>query len=128
MATLAEIAAKDTATLTAAERDKLREILEFQAESGDSMYDDLETKITALAPVGNQRARAYIDDWDEINVAPTSLSGGTDAVSYSTASHQREVRNKLRLLLGYEKEAGSRRGGIGRIAVGWGCAYPWEDA
>lgn len=123
MATLAEIAAKSTSALTAAERDKLREVLDFQAETTDTLYPDLEAKITALSAVGNQRARAYIDDWDVIPVAPVTRSAGSQGeASYSKAGHEQVVRDRLRLLLGYAKEAGSARaGGIGRIPVGWDC-------
>lgn len=123
MATLGQIADKLTTPLNAGERDKLREILDFQAEAGDAMYDDLETKVTALSAVGNQRARAYIDDWDVIPVAPVTRSAGSQGeASYSKAGHEQVVRDRLRLLLGYAKEAGSARaGGIGRIPVGWDC-------
>jgi hypothetical protein len=127
MATLAEIAAKSTSTLTAAERDKVREILEFDATPGTSPYTDLETKLDALAASGNQRARAYIDDWDDISPAPVAREGGPDGTRYTTTGHEQHVRDKLRLLLGYTKTL-RRVGGIGRISVGSGCYAPWEDA
>lgn len=123
MATLDEIAAKSTSELTAAERDKVREILEFDATPGTSIYDDVEAKIEALDAVRNQRLRAYIDDWDYISPAPVRLEGGTDAVEYSTSSHELLVQNRVRLLLGYEPIRRTGAGGIGRIPVGSSCDY-----
>jgi hypothetical protein len=128
VATLEEIAAKATTALTSAERDKLREILEFDATPDTSTYDDLETKVDALEGYQNQRARAYIDDWDVISVQPVTLDGGADAMSYSSTSHELQVRNRLRLLLGYAKLGGSAStGGIGRIPVGYACPTWMED-
>ena len=127
MATLAEIAAKTTSALTAAERDKLREILEFDAEPGSSLYTDLETKCDDLSGERNQRARAYIDDWDLISVEPVTLEGGADALRYSSEAHERQVRNRLRLLLGYEPIGGASSGVLGRIAVGATCPPWWDD-
>lgn len=120
MATLEDIAAKSAATLTDLERDKLREILEFDSTPTSSNYLDLETKCDALAGPLNQRARAYIDDWDLIS-APVVLDGGADAMKYSTEKHEAQVRDRIRLLLGYDKvsSGGSSSGGIHRLPVGW---------
>lgn len=120
MATLDEIADKDDAELTALERDKLREILEFDSTPGTSNYDDLEAKCDALAGPLNQRARAYIDDWDLISLGDVVLDGGADALKYSAEKHEMQVRNRIRLLLGYDKlGASSSTGGVHRIPVGW---------
>ena len=120
MATLDDIAAKSSAELTDLERDKLREILDFDSTPTSSNYVDLEAKCDALAGPLNQRARAYIDDWDLIS-APVVLDGGADAMKYSTKEHEMQVRNRIRLLLGYDKVGGetSSSGGIYRIPVGW---------
>lgn len=124
MATLEDIADKDDAELTDLERDKLREILEFDSTPTSSNYIDLETKCDALAGPLNQRARAYIDDWDVIS-APVVVDGGADAVKYDTEKHELQIRNRIRLLLGYDKVGGSSSSsGFRRIPVGWGdyCA------
>lgn len=118
MATLDEIAAKSAVTLTDLERDKLREILEFDSTPTSSNYLDLETKCDALAGQLNQRARAYIDDWDLIS-APVELDGGADALKYDTVKHELQIRNRIRLLLGYDKVGSAiTSGGINRIPVG----------
>jgi hypothetical protein len=127
VATLDEIAAKSSSALTVAERDKLREILEFDATPDTSTFDDLETKVDALEAYQNQRARAYIDDWDLISVQPVTLDGGSDAMRYSSKEHETQVRNRLRLLLGYAKLGTATAGGIGRIPVGYSCPAWWED-
>ncbi len=121
MATLEDIADKSAAILTDLERDKLREILEFDSTPTSSVYLDLETKCDALAGTLNQRARAYIDDWDLIS-APVELDGGADALKYDTVKHELQIRNRIRLLLGYDKVGGeaSSSGGIHRISVGYG--------
>lgn len=119
MATLDDIAAKSSAELTDLERDKLREILEFDSTPTSSNYVDLETKCDALAGPLNQRARAYIDDWDLIS-APVVIDGGADAMKYSTEKHEMQVRNRIRLLLGYDKvDSTPSWNGIHRIPVGW---------
>lgn len=119
MATLDEIADKDDAELTTLERDKLREILEFDSTPTSSNYVDLEAKCDALAGPLNRRARAYIDDWDLIS-APVVIDGGADALKYSTKEHEMQVRNRIRLLLGYDKvDSMPSSGGIHRIPVGW---------
>lgn len=125
MATLAEIAAKDGSELTGAERDKLREILEFDADPDSSLYDDLEDKCDGLDEDRNRRARAYIDDWDEIGPQPVAFNGGADALRYSSTDAETAVRNRVRLLLGYAKLTGAGAGGIRRIAVvpAGACSY-----
>lgn len=119
MATLEDIAAKSAAALTDLERDKLREILEFDSTPTASNYLDLETKCNALAGTANQRARAYIDDWDLIS-APVELDGGADALKYDTVKHEAQIRDRIRLLLGYDKVGGSTAssGSLYRIPVG----------
>lgn len=121
MATLEDIADKSAATLTDLERDKLREILEFDSTPTSSNYIDLEAKCDALAGPLNQRARAYIDDWDLIS-APVELDGGVDALKYETTTHELQIRNRIRLLLGYPKvDSGpGSSGGFRRIPVGYG--------
>lgn len=120
MATLEEIADKSALTLTDLERDKLREILEFDSTPTSSNYVDLEAKCDALAGPLNQRARAYIDDWDLIS-APVVLDGGADALKYDTVKHEMQIRNRIRLLLGYDKVGdGSGSSGFRRIPVGYG--------
>lgn len=121
MATLEEIADKSALTLTDLERDKLREILEFDSTPTSSNYVDLETKCDALAGPLNQRARAYIDDWDLIS-APVVLDGGADALKYDTAKHELQIRNRIRLLLGYDKigDGSGSSTGFRRIPVGYG--------
>lgn len=121
MARLEEIADKVDTALTDLERDKLREILEFDSTPTSSNYVNLEAKCDALAGPLNQRARAYIDDWDLIG-APSALDGGADALKYTTKEHEMQVRNRIRLLLGYDKIGGdssSSSTAIHRIPVGW---------
>jgi hypothetical protein len=100
VATLAQIAAKDDATLTALERSKVREILAETFDTADAAWTTLETIFTALAAVQNQHVRAYIDDWDAIPIQPVELSGGARALTYDTDRHRWEVGNRIRRALG----------------------------
>lgn len=127
MATLAQIALKSADALTDAERDKVREILDFEAHDAGTDHADLETRFDALAGELNQRLKAYIDDWDRISVQPVQLAGGTDAINYSTAAHELKVRNRVRLLLGYTAITSGGAGQVRRIPVTAAACPPWYD-
>lgn len=127
MATQAQIDAKATTALVAKEIDRVREILDFDGTGDATLEADMQERLTALVDVQRQRLRAYIDDWDAISAAPVSTSGEKQ---YSTDKHQMQVRNRLRVLLGYSPLRGAGSGGLRRIGMvgedGYACPV-YED-
>jgi hypothetical protein len=120
MATQAQISAKTTDALVAAEIDRVREILDFDGTADLPGDDELLSRIAALAGEQNQRLKAYVDDWDAIPALPVARKGGPKGTFYSTVDHQRQVRNRTRALLGYPLIGVSS--GLRRIGVGYDYA------
>ncbi len=99
MATLAQITAKDTATLTALERNHARRVLGVEPITGTA-FAALEAVFDALPAERNQEARAILDDWDDIPAEPVHKSGGAKGIDYKTADHRYQVYADMSRVLG----------------------------
>lgn len=102
MATLAQIEAKSTATLTATERNHARTVLGSSKDPSSPGYDTLEAVFDALSAGRNQEARAILSDWDTIPAQPVVKSGGAKGILYETNKHRYQVYADMARTLGLE--------------------------
>lgn len=103
MATLNEAKLKLDTPLDTDERNAVRRALgRSLAPFGADVLD--ESVFPADGENANKWLRAYLDDWDTISRAPSRLTGGADAIEYSTLEHQYVVYVDIAKALGLEVE------------------------
>lgn len=103
--------------LTADEVNYVRRILRKGALTTVPTSDEVETAVAALAPEERREVRALIDSYGPYDLAgEVEIDGGSDAIQYDAVTERWAIRNDLRVLLGFTKEAPSAGGSS--LAIG----------
>ena len=100
MATLAQIEAKSTATLTTTERNHARRVLGQSPDLTLAQYAAMEVVFDTLTSARNQEARAILADWDAIPQQRVEKSGGSKGITYRTLDDRYDTYAQMSRLLG----------------------------
>lgn len=106
MPTLDDITSQSTDAFSAAEENYLRYILRKDVADGYLLGDaEVTAALTAVTDVQRQELRAHFDAFGPYDQAGRAeLHGGSDALDYDAALERWNIRNYVRILLGFGQE------------------------
>lgn len=106
MPTLDDITSQSSAAFSAAEENYLRYILRKDVMEGFLLSDtEVTAALTSVTAEQRQELRAHFDAFGPYDQAGRAeLHGGSDALDYDAALERWNIRNYVRILLGFGQE------------------------
>lgn len=120
MPTLDDITSQSSAAFSAIEENYLRYILRKDVADGYLLSDaEVAAALTAVTDVQRQELRAHFDAFGPYDEAGRAeLHGGADALDYDAALERWNIRNYVRILLGFGQEPRpSGQGGMQLVEI-----------
>jgi hypothetical protein len=121
MPTVDDISDYSSDELSTLEARRVRRALQMESTVDVPSADDVTTAIAALDAEGRQEVRALLDEWGLKDTSEVQIDGGRDAAQIDPFMQRWNVRNQLRLALGFDPEprpAGSNDWQVVELTLG----------